>query len=103
MSERRFRRDLVLADASPLIALSIVQGFDWLRTLLGKITTTSVILQEVASGQGRCGEQEILQAVRRRRIEVVVDEHTEPAFDDLDADEASILRLAVHSRRHCLI
>jgi hypothetical protein len=37
---------------SPLIALSIVQGFDWLHTLLGKITTTSVVLQEAASVRG---------------------------------------------------
>jgi len=103
VSERRFRRDLVLADASPLIAISIVHGFDWLHALLGKITTTSVVLQEVASGAGRPGEQEILEAVRRRRIEVVDDEHGEPAFDELDAGEASILRLAVRSRRRCLV
>ncbi len=103
MSGRRSGRRLVLADASPLIALSIVEGLGWSRALLGEITTTSTVLREIAPGAGRPGEHAILEAVRKRRIRVVEDEPMEPAFEALDAGEATLLRHAVHSHLPCLI
>ncbi len=52
---------------------------------------------------GRRREQEILEAVRRRRIEVLAVEYQDPALGELDTGEAGDLRLAVHSRRRCLV
>lgn len=93
----------MLADASPLIALAIVDGLGWVHSLLGNIATTPTVLHEVAPGEGRRGEQAILAAVRKRHIRVIDEVHGEPAFEELDAGEASILRVAVHSRRRCLV
>ena len=66
MSERVPRGGLVLADASPLIALAIIDGFGWMHALLGSVTTTRVVLGEVAPDANRGGEQAILAAVRKR-------------------------------------
>lgn len=103
LSERVSRSGLVLADASPLIALAIIDGFGWLHALLGSVTTTRTVLDEVAPDANRPGESAILRAVRKRRLRIVDDVHQEPAFDELDAGEASVPGVAVHAPRRCLI
>lgn len=41
---------VVIADASPLIALARVDGLSWLRALFGDVLVTTVVVQEVLTG-----------------------------------------------------
>lgn len=94
---------LVLADASPLIALGIVGGLAWTHALFGKISLTAAVHDEVVPGGGRPGEREIAAAIRRGWLKLVQEQWTEPVFAELDEGEASTLRAAVNLRRPCLI
>ncbi len=94
---------IVLADASPLIALGIVGGLVWTHALFGKVSLTAAVQGEVAPGSDRPGEREITAAIRRRWLKVIQEEWIEPAFTELDEGEASTLRAAVNLRRPCLI
>lgn len=94
---------IVLADASPLIALGIVGGLAWAHALFGKVSLTAIVHDEVAPGSERPGEREIVAAIRRSWLKVIQEEWTEPAFAELDEGEASTLRAAVNLRRPCLI
>lgn len=94
---------IVLADASPLIALGIVGGLAWTHALFGRVSLTAAVLDEVAPGGERPGEREIAAAMKRGWLKVMPDEWQEPAFVELDAGEASTLRAAVNLRRPCLI
>lgn len=38
---------VVIADASPLIALARVEGLGWLRALFGEVLVTTVVVEEV--------------------------------------------------------
>lgn len=94
---------IVLADASPLIALGIVGGLAWTHALFGRVSLTAAVQDEVAPGSDRPGEREIAATLRRGWLKVLREEWTEPAFAELDAGEASTLRAAVNLRRPCLI
>jgi len=94
---------IVLADASPLIALGIVGGLAWTHALFGKVALTAAVQGEIAPGSNRPGEREIASAIRRGWLKVMGDEWAEPAFAELDEGEASTLRAAVNLRRPCLI
>jgi predicted nucleic acid-binding protein len=41
---------VVIADASPLIALVRVDGLSWLRALFGEVLVTIVVVGEVLTG-----------------------------------------------------
>ena len=95
---------LVVADASPLIGLAAAGGFELLRRLFGQITVTAEVRDEVLAGGGLPGASELAGAIRDGWINV--DEHTPAdatAFLDLDAGEASTLRLAVRHAGPCLV
>ena len=94
---------IVLADASPLIALGIVDGLAWAHALFGKVSLTATVQGEVAPGNGRPGEREIAAAIKRGWLKKIRDEWQEPASAEFDAGEASTLRAAVNLRRPCLI
>ena len=98
-------RPIVLADASPLIALAVAEQLSLLKALFQKVKTTAVVLGEVAPGaeQPLPGEIEILQAVRAKWLTPLDRDWDEPTFSFLDAGEESILRAASNLRAPCLL
>jgi predicted nucleic acid-binding protein len=94
---------LVLADASPLIALANVEGLPWLHGLFGRVSLTAAVRGEAVPGQGRPGEREIAAAIQRGWLEVIEGDWADPGFADLDEGEAATLRAAVNLRQPCLI
>jgi predicted nucleic acid-binding protein len=96
-------RPVVLSDASPLIALSLIERLDLLHSLLGRITITDVVQAEVLAQGDRPGQAAIAAAIRAKRIRVIIDQWPEPKLPDLDEGEASILRAAIHHGVPCLV
>jgi uncharacterized protein len=98
-------RPIVLADASPLIALGVAGQLHLLKALFDKVKTTAIVLGEVAPGGEQLlpGEAEILKAVRAKWLTPLNREWDEPTFSFLDAGEESILRAAFNSRVPCLL
>jgi predicted nucleic acid-binding protein len=54
---------LVIADASPLIALSLVGHLDLLKSLFGTVWVAPIVINEVLTGQFDHGESEIRAAL----------------------------------------
>ena len=98
-------RPIVLADASPLIALGVAGQLPLLKRLFEKVKTTKTVLDEVAPGGAQLlpGETEILQAVRAKWLKTISRDWDEPTFPFLDAGEESILRAASNLRSPCLL
>ena len=87
---------VVIADASPLIALTRVNGVVWLQALFGEVLITEVVLREVLTGRFPEMETPIQQALAAGWL--LVSEQgfrTEPDLPDLDEGEASSIRLAL--------
>ncbi len=95
-------RRVVLSDASPLIAFSLLGRLDLLHALLGRITITEVVHAEILAGGVRPGQAGIAAAIPARRIRVIIDRWSEPRLPDLDEGEASTLRAAIHQSVRCL-
>ena len=55
-------RPVVLSDASPLIALSLIERLDLLHSLLGQITITDVVQSEILAGGDRPGQAALAAA-----------------------------------------
>ena len=98
-------RPIVLADASPLIALSVAGQLYLLKALFEKVKTTAIVLAEVAPSVEHPlpGETEILQAARAKWLTPLNCEWDEPTFSFLDAGEESILCAASNLRAPCLL
>lgn len=97
--------EIVLSDASPLIAFGIAGQLTLLRDMFRKVKTTAIVLGEVAPGRERPlpGEAEIIQAVRAKWLTSLDQDWDEPAFTFLDPGEASVLRAASNLRAPCLL
>ncbi len=96
-------RPVVLSDASPLIALSLIDRLDLLHSLLGRITITDVVKSEVLVGGTKPGQAAIAAAIKAKRIRVIADRWPEPKLPELDEGEASTLRAAIHLGVRCLV
>jgi len=96
-------RPLVLSDASPLIALSLIERLELLRLLFGTVTITEVVRDEVLSGSAKPGEAAIANGIESGSIQVIADRWLEPRFPELDEGEASTLRAATHLGAPCLV
>ena len=96
-------RPVVLSDASPLIALSLIDRLDLLHSLFGRITITDVVQAEVLAGGDRPGQSAIAAAINAKRIRVIIDQWPEPKLPDQDEGEASTLRAAIHHGASCLV
>ncbi len=94
---------LVAVDASPLIGLAAAGAFDLLRRLLGTVTVTAVVRDEVLAGGGLPGAAELAEAVRAGWIQVVDAEADTALLGDLDAGEAGTLTLATEHTGPCLV
>lgn len=89
-------RAVVLSDASPLIALSLIDRLDLLHSLLDRITITDVVQREVLPGGCKPGQAAIAAAIEAEWIRVIGDPWPEPKLHELDEGEASTLRAAMH-------
>ena len=90
---------IVIADASPLIALARVGGLGWLQQLFTEVMLTDVVLAEVLTGRYPATEAPIRQALAAGWLKTIAIPTTDPALPDLDEGEASSIRLALS--RNC--
>ena len=86
---------IVIADASPLIALARVGGLSWLQQLFTEVMVTDAVLAEVLTGRYPDTEAPIRQARTAGWLQAVAIASTEPALPDLDEGEASSIRWAL--------
>ena len=86
---------IVIADASPLIALARVGGLSWLQQLFTEVMVTDVVFAEVLTGRYPDTEAPIRQALAAGWLKTVAIATTEPDLPDLDEGEASSIRLAL--------
>ncbi|MFM9102750.1 MAG: DUF3368 domain-containing protein [Cyanobium sp.] len=86
---------IVIADASPLIALARVDGIQWLRALFSEVLVSDVVLREVLTGRLPESEVRIQAGISSGWLKPVVVQATEPALPDLDEGEAASIRLAL--------
>jgi predicted nucleic acid-binding protein len=86
---------IVIADASPLIALARVNGIVWLQDLFGEVVVTTVELREVLTGRFPESEAPIETALAAGWLKSVAAEMADPALPDLDEGEAASIRLAL--------
>lgn len=86
---------IVIADASPLIALARVNGLDWLQHLFTEVMLTDVVVAEVLTGRYPATEAPIRQALAAGWLKTIAIPTTDPALPDLDEGEASSIRLAL--------
>ncbi len=94
---------IVLSDASPLIALALVDRLDLLHSLFGQVSITEVVKGEVLFDGTKPGEAAIAAAIKAGWIRVIGDQWPEPQFPALDEGEASTLRAAVNIGVPCLV
>lgn len=88
-------RKVVLADASPLIALARVDGLPWLRRLYKTISITKEVRSEATGARDLPGAVAISAALKQGWIRVLRQEWSEPPMPQLDTGEASTLRAAI--------
>jgi predicted nucleic acid-binding protein len=99
---------IVIADASPLVALSLIDRLEWLPKLFGTVYVVQAVMQEVLTNQFALSESNIRAAVRNGWLEVV--ESVAPVTVDfvsrqisnwkqLDAGEAQSIAYA-HALSH---
>lgn len=88
-------RRIVLADASPLIALARIGGLAWLRKLYRTISVTREVRREATAARELPGAVAISAALKQRWIRVLQQDWREPPLPSLGAGEASTLRAAL--------
>jgi predicted nucleic acid-binding protein len=84
---------IVIADASPLIALARVDGLGWLQQLFSAVMVTDVVLAEVLTGRYPESEAPIRQALLAGWLTTHAITTCEPVLPDLDEGEVSCIRL----------
>jgi predicted nucleic acid-binding protein len=62
---------IVIADASPLVALSLIDQLDWLPKIFGKVHVVQAVMQEVLTDQFAISESNIRLAISHGWLEVV--------------------------------
>ncbi len=95
----RERAQIVIADASPLIGLAIVDGLAWLPTLFGDVWIPSSVRNEVLPGIQARGESAIAAAMRAKHLRVwtKVIPDADPPLPELDEGESDCIRIALSS------
>jgi len=86
---------LVLSDASPLIALSRVNGLAWLPNLFGTVSMPPEVHGEVLPGHDLPGEDAITHALSAGWLAVTGPPPGTPALPELDEGESACIRIAL--------
>ena len=86
---------VVIADASPLIALARINGVPWLAALFGGVLVPEVVLAEVLTGRFPDSEAPIAAAIQTGWLQLATTVPPQPALPDLDEGEAASIRLAL--------
>ena len=86
---------IVIADASPLIALARVDGLGWLQALFHEVLVTEAVLGEVLTGCFASSEARIENAIAAGWLRAVPCQTNAPPLPDLDEGEAASIRLAL--------
>ncbi|MCP4701866.1 MAG: DUF3368 domain-containing protein [Gammaproteobacteria bacterium] len=86
---------IVIADASPLIGLSIVGGLNWLPKLFGEVWMPEEVQCEVLSGKKLRGEAEIRAAIESGWLKVWDKPFVPLADIDLDEGESACISIAL--------
>ena len=86
---------LVLSDASPLIALSRVNGLAWLPNLFGTVSMPPEVHGEVLPGHDLPGEDAIMQALSAGWLAVTEPPPGTPTLPELDEGESACIRIAL--------
>lgn len=94
---------VVIADASPLIALARVNGLAWLQALFGEVLISEVVLKEVLTGRFPETEAPIQKALADGWLQGEDPGTIEPALSELDEGEAASIRLALASGSQALL
>lgn len=87
---------VVIADASPLIGLAIVDGLQWLPHLFGEVWLPEIVRNEILPGKQAPGEIAIQASLAVGWLRVW--KHSFPALTGLDLDEgeSACISLALH-------
>lgn len=88
------RRNFVVSDTTPIIALSLLGHLEILRELYGEIVLPAAVHAEVRAGLGKPGYREI-QEVEWIRVETLANPRQAVLFADLDQGEAEVIALAL--------
>lgn len=95
---------IVIIDASPLIGLAIIGGFQWLPHLLGPVYLPESFRREVLPGKNATGEREITGALQEGWLHVWTNPIDSLLEIDLDPGETDCINLALqHSEKALLI
>jgi len=96
-------RLIVIADAGPIVALSIVGQLDILGRLFGKVLVPGAVYREVViEGRGRPGADELAQASWVERVDVAPPPDALLA-EELGPGEAEAITLAVRRRADLIL
>jgi len=86
---------IVVADASPLIGLSIACGLRWLSDLFGEVWMPQEVHREVLSGKVSRGESEIRSAIEEGWLKVWPEPFALEETIDLDEGESACIQIAL--------
>lgn len=94
---------IVIADASPLIGSSIVNGMGWLSRLFGEVWIPEEVRREVLSGKVSRGESEIRSAIEEGWLKVWPDAVTLDSANNLDEGEHACIQMALNHHGDALL
>ena len=94
---------IVVADASPLIGLSIVCGLGWLSDLFGEVWMPEEVRREVLSGKNSRGESEIRSAIEEGWLKVWPQPVALDEAIDLDEGESACIQIAINHHDDVLL
>ncbi|HPY41179.1 MAG TPA: DUF3368 domain-containing protein [Thiolinea sp.] len=98
-------QSVVIADASPLIALARLQHLHLLKALFREILITDIVQHEILQGGAFSDSAELEQAIKAGWLQVVrfempaITDDFNASVEGLDAGEASSIRWAAHLKQ----
>lgn len=94
---------IVIADASPLIGLSLVDGLQWLPALFGEVWLPEIVRQEVLPDLEKRGATAIQAALDKDWLRIWAQAFPNLTDLDLDEGESACISLALHLNEPSLL
>lgn len=94
---------LVLADASPLIALARLGSLDWLGALFGQVALPETVRAEILDCGTWPGRDALRRTIEAGGLVVRCDDGGTPELPELDEGEAACIRVALRHSGPALI